>query len=135
MAKMPATAIAIDYAKSHPQFSFGVHLTYTRDGPETPMSDPKDIPDLAPNGRFMEALQVRVRAIMNKIPIDQIERETITQITFLRDQGVKIPRRFPLPRPQVRSVHTRSAQRAAGAFTKQGTRARYAVNGSPPELL
>lgn len=90
MAKMPATAGAIDYAKSHPQFSFGVHLTYTSDGPETPMSDPKDIPDLAPNGQFRETLQVRVMAIMNRIPIDQIERETIAQITFLRDQGVKI---------------------------------------------
>jgi predicted glycoside hydrolase/deacetylase ChbG (UPF0249 family) len=90
MAKMPATARAIDYAKSHPQFSVGVHLTYTSDGPETPMSEPKDIHELAPNGRFMETLQVRVMPILNKIPIDQIERETIAQITFLRDQGVKI---------------------------------------------
>lgn len=54
------------------------------------MSEPKDIPELAPNGRFMETLQVRVMPILNKIPIDQIERETIAQITFLRDQGVKI---------------------------------------------
>lgn len=90
MAKMPATAGAIDYAKSHPQFSFGVHLTYTSDGPETPMSDPEDIPNLAPNGRFMESLQVRILALKNKIPADQIEGETIAQIEFLHDRGVKI---------------------------------------------
>ena len=43
MAGMPATERAVEYAKAHPQFSFGTHL-YLVD--EKPMSDPARIPSM-----------------------------------------------------------------------------------------
>ena len=40
MAGMPATELAVEYAKRHPKFSFGVHF-YLVD--ESPISNPKEI--------------------------------------------------------------------------------------------
>ena len=70
MPKMPATAAAVEYAKAHPQFSFGVHLTYVSDGVERPVSDPKELPALCrPDGLFLPSQTVRVRAMQDKLPL------------------------------------------------------------------
>lgn len=91
MPKMPATAAAVEYARSHPQFSFGVHLTYVSDGVERPVSEPADVPALcAADGQFLPSQTVRLLAVRNRIPPDQIERETVAQIALLRDAGVPI---------------------------------------------
>ena len=91
MPKMPATAAAIEYAKSHPQFSFGVHLTFVSNGIEYPMSDPKEIAALcASSGQFRRSQTMRVLAMWNRLPVDQIERETAAQLAFVRDHGVAI---------------------------------------------
>jgi predicted glycoside hydrolase/deacetylase ChbG (UPF0249 family) len=92
MPTMPATTAAIDYARSHPQFSFGVHLTYVCDTTEHPLSDPKDIAALCDHttGRFLPSQTVRMMAIRGKIPVEQIERETAAQIGVLRDAGVRV---------------------------------------------
>src|SRR4051812_25183985 len=72
MPTMPATAAAIEYAKAHPQFSFGVHLTYVCDTTEHPVSDPKDVAALcdASSGRFLPSQTVRVLAMRGKIPVE-----------------------------------------------------------------
>src|SRR5688500_13240682 len=91
MPKVRAPRQAVEYAKSHRQFSFGVHLTYVSDGIERPVSDPKELPALCrPDGIFLPSQTVRVRAMQDKLPIDQIERETSAQISLLRDMGLPI---------------------------------------------
>src|ERR1051325_6810400 len=91
MAKMAATGKAIEYAKANPQFSFGVHLTLGGDGPEVPLSDPKDVSDLVgADGHFLQSNKVRVKALLNRISVDQLEREITAQIEFVRDSGVAI---------------------------------------------
>lgn len=94
MPKMLATRQAIEYAKKHPEFSFGVHLTFVRETPETvesPLSNPKTIPSLVDeNGLFLHSQAVRFLALRNKLPLDEIEREMTAQLGFLRDHGVPI---------------------------------------------
>jgi predicted glycoside hydrolase/deacetylase ChbG (UPF0249 family) len=92
MPTMPGTQRAVDYAKSRPQFSFGVHLTYICDTTEHPVSDAKDVAALCDplTGRFLPSQRVRLLAMRNRIPLEQIERETAAQIRFLQDAGVNI---------------------------------------------
>jgi len=91
MPRMPATQRAIDYAKNHPEFSFGVHLTFVTNGIEAPLSDPKTIPALVDDkGLFLPSQRVRFLALRNKLPIDQIERELTAQISFVRDCGISV---------------------------------------------
>src|SRR5690348_1454589 len=76
MANMPETRAAIDYARSHPHFGFGVHLTYVSTGTERALSDPKTIPALCDDtGTLFPYSVVRLRATRGQIPEDQIERE------------------------------------------------------------
>lgn len=91
MPRMPATAEAIDYARSNPRFSFGVHLTFITDTLEAPLSDPKDIPALVrPDGKFLPSQTLRLLSLRGRIPVDQVEREMEAQIGFVRDQGVPV---------------------------------------------
>jgi len=94
MPKMPATDRAIAFALDHPQFSFGVHLTYVRENdisPEAPICPAVEIPDLVDkDGRFLQSNVTRKRALLGKISISQIEKETLAQIASLQDRGVVI---------------------------------------------
>jgi hypothetical protein len=91
MTTMPAAARAIEFARKHSQFSFGVHLTYSHVGRERPMLSRTEIPDLLnENGQFFPSNTVRRRALLGRLPIDQIERETEAQLSFVRDQGVRL---------------------------------------------
>lgn len=91
MAKMPATEMAVAYAKSRPDLSWGVHLTYIRNTCERPVCDPKDIPALVgPDGMFMDSQKVRLMALFNQIPIDQAARVIEAQVGLLLDRGLKI---------------------------------------------
>jgi predicted glycoside hydrolase/deacetylase ChbG (UPF0249 family) len=91
MPKMPATAQAVEYARAHPQFSFGIHLTFVTDTVEAPFSDPAQIPALtAPDGKFVYSQVLRRRALLGRVPVDQVERETRAQIGFLIDRGVRL---------------------------------------------
>ena len=60
MAGMPATEKAVAYAKSHPQFSFGVHFCLVD---EAPMCRPEDIPSMvdANTGRLWSTRQFIIR--------------------------------------------------------------------------
>lgn len=94
MPKMPATSKAVEFAKHHPEFSFGVHLTYVRENdttPESPLCPPGEVPALTDSdGRFLPSNLVRRRAILGQIPVDQIERETTAQIESLLAHGIPI---------------------------------------------
>jgi predicted glycoside hydrolase/deacetylase ChbG (UPF0249 family) len=91
MPKMPATQLALDYAAKHPEFSFGVHLTFVTDTVEAPLSDPKSLPALTNDrGVFLPSQRLRVLALRNKLPADQLEREITAQIGFVRDHGISV---------------------------------------------
>lgn len=91
MPLMPATALAVDYAKKHPEKSFGVHLTWVTDTLEAPVSDPSTLPTLTtPEGRFLDSRTMRIRALQRRVSVEEIERETAAQIQRLIDLGVRI---------------------------------------------
>jgi chitin disaccharide deacetylase len=91
MPKMPATAEAAAFARRRPEFSFGVHLTFTGEGIETPVSDAHRIPDLVDGaGRFPATNRVRRDALLQRLSVDQIAREIEAQIATVRDHGVEV---------------------------------------------
>jgi chitin disaccharide deacetylase len=91
MPAMPATESAIEYARAHPEKSFGVHLTYITDTVEAPLCDPKTLLTLAtPDGKFLPSQTVRINALRNRLSVEEIERETMAQIQKLVDAGVRV---------------------------------------------
>ncbi len=91
MPAMPATAEAIAFAKANPQLDVGVHLTFVGEGDERPLSDPSEIPGLVDSeGRFLATRTIRIRALARRLPVEQIEREVVAQITAVRNEGVEI---------------------------------------------
>jgi len=91
MATMPAVEEALAFARAHPEFSFGVHLTFVGDGLERPAADPAQIPSLVDeDGRLRRTRPVRVRGLLGWVPVVEIERETAAQLAFVRDHGVSI---------------------------------------------
>jgi predicted glycoside hydrolase/deacetylase ChbG (UPF0249 family) len=94
MPKMPATAEAIGYARSHREFSCGVHLTFAAsdsDTGECSVADPRDLPTLAlPNGHFRPSPAVRLMALAHRISVREIELEATEQLALLRDAGLQI---------------------------------------------
>jgi predicted glycoside hydrolase/deacetylase ChbG (UPF0249 family) len=91
MPNMPATEAAVAFALNHPEFSFGVHLTFVGRGEERPLSDPTQVPALVTEqGCFPASQSVRLRAMARRLPIDQIEREMEAQLGRLRDMGLTL---------------------------------------------
>lgn len=91
MAGMPATDAALTFARLHPEFSFGVHLTLTGAGVERPVSAPADVPGLVDGeGRFPPTQAVRARALLRRLPAQELERELAAQIVRVRDAGVPV---------------------------------------------
>lgn len=91
MPKMPATALAIEFARKNPQHAYGVHLTFVRDTVESPMADPHLIPDLLDkDGEFLPSHQLRLMALSGSIPVDQLCIEISAQLERLIDAGVPI---------------------------------------------
>lgn len=91
MANMPATSRALEFARKHPEYSYGVHLTFTSDGPERPLLDSAEVPGLVDlGGRFLPINGVRIKALLRRLPEDQIAREMTAQLAFVTDHGVRI---------------------------------------------
>ncbi|MDR2085664.1 MAG: ChbG/HpnK family deacetylase [Dysgonamonadaceae bacterium] len=89
MVNMPASCIAIEYARQHPEFSFGVHLTYV-DGLQ-PVSHPQEISSLTDNdGLFLPSNVVRKKALMGKIHKKDIVIESLGQINVLKEAGISV---------------------------------------------
>ena len=88
MATMPAADEAMAYAAKHPEYSFGVHMTYVDGlkpavlGAETSLTDEY--------GLFYPSNDVRKKAILFKLKIQEIVEESLAQIEKVRVAGVKI---------------------------------------------
>ena len=91
MPTMPAAGEALAYARARPDRSFGVHLTFVGGGAERCAADPEDVPGLVDEGgRFPAAKVVRARALLRRLPVEEIEREIAAQIARVRDVGVDV---------------------------------------------
>ena len=91
MPLMPASTMAFEYAKKNSQFSFGLHLTFTTDTFERPVSKPELIPSLVTKEGFFHASnKLRIMALTGRLPIDQIKTEIASQIEMVLDNGVSI---------------------------------------------
>lgn len=89
MAGMTATARAVEYAKSHPQFSFGVHLCLVD---EKPISDPTKIPSMIDpkTGKLWATRQFIIRNFLGLVKVADIKTEMKVQIESLKAMGLKI---------------------------------------------
>lgn len=89
MAGMPATDTAVDYAKTHPQFSFGVHF-YLVD--ERPMSKPEKIPSMIDpkTGKLWRTRQFILRNFAGLVKVEDLKREMRAQYMALKNSGVSI---------------------------------------------
>ena len=89
MAGMPATYKAVEYAKSHPQFSFGIHLCLVD---EKPICKPEEIPSMIDpkTGKLWATRQFIVRNFMGLIKVEDIKREMRTQYMAIKNADVPI---------------------------------------------
>ena len=91
MPTMSAAAEALAYARERSDKSFGVHLTFVGDGDERCAAAPEEVAALVEEGgRFPATTPVRLRALLRRLPVDQIEREITAQLALVRDAGVAI---------------------------------------------
>ena len=89
MAGMPATDRAVEYAKTHSQFSFGVHF-YLVD--ETPMCKPEEIPSMIDpkTGKLWQTRKFILRNFAGLIKVEDLKREMRAQYLAIKDAGVPI---------------------------------------------
>lgn len=91
MPGRPATEEAVAFARAHPQFSFGVHLTLVGDGNERPLAGSDAVPGLVTSdGALRPTNEVRARALLHRLPAHELERELAAQIDAVRSAGVPI---------------------------------------------
>lgn len=89
MVNCEAAEEAFAYARKHPEFSFGVHLTYV-DGLK-PVLAPTEIFSLVDkDGLFLPSNAVRKLAMMLKLPKSEIVAESQAQIDKIEKAGVKV---------------------------------------------
>lgn len=89
MAGLPATAKAVEFAKAHPQFSFGVHF-YLVD--EKPMCKPEEIPSMIDpkTGKLWVTRQFILRNFAGLIKVEDLKREMRAQYLAIKNAGVQI---------------------------------------------
>ena len=89
MAGMQATTTAVEYAKDHPQFSFGVHF-YLVD--ETPMCTPEEIPSMIDplTGKLWQTRKFILRNFAGAIKVEDLKREMRAQYCAIKNAGVPI---------------------------------------------
>lgn len=89
MAGMSATEKAVEFAKAHPQFSFGVHF-YLVD--EKPMCEPAEIPSMIDpkTGKLWVTRQFIIRNFVGLIKVEDLKREMWAQYLAIKDAGVPI---------------------------------------------
>jgi predicted glycoside hydrolase/deacetylase ChbG (UPF0249 family) len=91
MAAMPATGLATEFARAHPEHDFGVHLTFVGEGHERALSPPDEIPALlSADGRFRSTRELRLRALAGRLPVEQIELEVVRQVEAVREARVEV---------------------------------------------
>ena len=88
MVNCEASEEAFEYARKHPEYSYGVHLTYV-DGLK-PVLPADKIPSMVDdNGVFLPSNTVRKLAMMFKLPQKQIIAESQAQIDKIEKAGIK----------------------------------------------
>jgi len=91
MVGMPRTEDALEFAREHPEYSYGVHLQFVGDGSERPVSEPHLVPGLVNDGGYLLPTNVmRLRALLRRVPVEQIEREVIAQVNAVKSNGVAV---------------------------------------------
>ena len=91
MANMPATGPAIEFATTHPQFSYGIHFTFVGDGTEKSLSPPDTVPNLVDSaGRFYSTIEILRRAFLGSVSIQEIATEARAQVDHLIRNGVRL---------------------------------------------
>lgn len=89
MVNCDASDAAFEYARKHPEFSFGVHLTYV-DGLK-PVMPAKAIPSLVDkDGLFLPSNVVRKLAMLLMLPKTQVIAESQAQIDKIEKAGIKL---------------------------------------------
>jgi len=93
MPRMPATERAIQYARTHPDLAFGVHLTFSGGlgCGERPVGDPATLPQLVDaRGEFRSGGAVMKASILRRLDVAPIAREMDAQIHRLLSSGVRL---------------------------------------------
>lgn len=89
MATMESTKEAITFAKHHPQFSFGLHLTFV-DGLR-PLCFPNKIKSLVDkNGMFLPSNKIRLKSLLHLINRRSVVEETKRQINVVHEAGIPV---------------------------------------------
>ena len=89
MVNCEASEEAFEFARKHPEFSYGAHLTYV-DGLK-PVLSSKEIAMLVDkDGFFLPSNSVRKLAMMLKLPKKQIIAESQAQIDKMENAGIKL---------------------------------------------
>lgn len=91
MTGAPAFELALAFAKTHPQFCYGIHLTLAGRGQLKPAASPSMVGTLlSTEGRLGSLNRFRTLALLGQIDPGQIEAEISAQIAVARDAGVSI---------------------------------------------
>ena len=91
MPTAPAVSAAVEFARGHPEFSFGVHLTFTGDGSERPLCEPGEISGLVDEtGSLRRTRELRIQALLGRLSVSEIAREMTAQIAFVRSHDVPV---------------------------------------------
>jgi hypothetical protein len=89
MVNCEASEAALDYARLHPQFSYGVHLTYVDE--LLPVMPAREIPSLVDErGVFLPSNTVRRAALAMRLPVAEIVAESQAQIHRMESAGVAV---------------------------------------------
>lgn len=109
---------AVALAKALPSLAVGVHLTLVG---EPPVSDPKTLPTLAPDGRLPHYFTLLFgRLLMGRVDPAEIERELVAQVARAADAGVVVSH---LDSHQHVHLHPTIAPIVAGVARRFGIRA------------
>lgn len=89
MVNCKASERAFEYARKHPEFSYGVHLTYVDE--LKPVSDPSSIPSLVDeHGLFLSSNDARKKALSWRLNQNEIISESQAQIDKMEKAGVAV---------------------------------------------
>lgn len=84
----PATSEALQWAATHPEFDFGVHMNLTHGRPLLPVEQVPSLVDRS--GRFYPLGRFLVRVLTGRVRRAEIEAEWRAQIAAVRAAGVRV---------------------------------------------
>lgn len=91
MPNLDATTEALNYARGASGISFGVHLNLLGDWAARPIASAGELRNLvSSDGSFLPANTVRLRALVGRLPVAEVEREISAQIEFVAASDVSI---------------------------------------------